>query len=342
VTPGARGRRRGVLVAVCAALVVVGVGVGVTFAAFSATTTTPVASFSAAADFSAGTLRVATGSYTGDGVNGRAISAGFQPDVVIVKAATAQIGVMRTSSMTTAAKPLSGATALTAGLIQGLTATGFTLGTDARTNASSTVYTWTAFRASTGVLKVGTYTGTGATRTVTGVGFSPEYVFVASAGTGRAVQQATTTTNGYTFDSAKGVAGRLTGVTADGFTVATNADTNASGVAYHYVAFNVVPGAVNVASYAGNNTSGRSVTGVGFSPLWVNVRADDSVTARNAQQRSTAVTGTASQFYSGTANLTTTGISAFLADGYQIGTDTSVNATGVTYYHLAVANTATG
>jgi len=73
-----------------------------------------------------------------------------------------------------------------------------------------------------------------------------------------------------------------------------------------------------------------------------NIRADDTATARNSQQRSTAVTGTASQFYGATANLTTTGIRAFLADGYQVGTDLSVNATGVTYYHLAVANTATG
>jgi len=209
VTPVARGRRRGTVILACGVLAAV--GAGVTYAAFSGTTSTPVSTFSAAADFSAGTLRVATGSYTGDAVNGRAISAGFQPDVVIVKAATAQIGVMRTSSMTTGAKPLSGATALTAGLIPGLTATGFTLGTDARTNASATVYTWTAFRASTGVLKAGTYTGTGATRTVTGVGFSPEYVFVASAGTGRAVQQAPVTTNGYSFDSATGIAGRLTG-----------------------------------------------------------------------------------------------------------------------------------
>lgn len=333
-------RRRGIGAALVV-LALAAAAVGVTFAAFSATTATPTSTFSSAVDYNPPALRVATGSYTGDGVNNRAVSVGFQPDVVIVKAATNQIGVLRTSSMVgDLTKTLSGATAVGAGLIPSLTATGFTLGTNARTNGAGTAYTWTAFRASAGVLRVGSYTGNGTGLAIGGVGFSPEYVAVASAGARRAVQQMAGMTNGYQFDSATGVLGRFTAVGADGFSVGTNADTNAAGVVHHYVAFNVLPGAVDVASYVGNATSGRAVTGVGFSPLWVNVRADDSATARNSQQRSTAVTGTASQFFSATANLTTTGIRAFLADGYEVGNDASVNATGVTYYHLAVRNTA--
>lgn len=49
--------------------------------------------------------QIATGTYTGDGVSGRAINIGFQPDVVIIKVddgliATPTEGVIRTSSMT--------------------------------------------------------------------------------------------------------------------------------------------------------------------------------------------------------------------------------------------------
>ena len=88
-------------------------GGAATFAAFTATTSNSGNSFSAAATFG-NTLRVASGSYTGNDTDNRAITdPGFQPDLVIVKADTNQIGVARSSTMTgDASKPLDGTTAL--------------------------------------------------------------------------------------------------------------------------------------------------------------------------------------------------------------------------------------
>ena len=133
---------------------------------------------------------MATGSYTGNAADNRAITAGFQPDLVIVKARHRQSGVARSSTMTgDASKPLDGTAAL-ATLIQSLTATGFTLGTNAQVNPNGPTYHWTAFKARSGALKVGTYTGNGAaTQAVTGVGFSPEYVSLLGASAQRAMQR---------------------------------------------------------------------------------------------------------------------------------------------------------
>ena len=91
--------------------------------------------------------QLATGSYTGDGADNRAITGlGFQPDAVIIKGNTAQTAVIRTSTMTgDNTKPMVGATALTADLIQSLDAGGFTIGTDARVNSGGVTYYWAAF-----------------------------------------------------------------------------------------------------------------------------------------------------------------------------------------------------
>ena len=67
-----------------------------TLAALSGQTTNQSNSFSANSDFPA--MEIASGSYLGDGTDNRSVTGlPFQPDVVIVKASTNQIGVMRTS-----------------------------------------------------------------------------------------------------------------------------------------------------------------------------------------------------------------------------------------------------
>src|SRR5688572_32232657 len=128
--------------------------------------------------------QVLTGSYTGDGTDGRQIlglGPGFVPDVVIVKGDTAQTAVIRTSTMSgDLSKPVSG-TALTANLIQSLDSHGFTLGDDARVNSNGVTYHWAAFKVATDRMVVGSYTGTGTAQSVSGFGFAPEYVIVLPA-----------------------------------------------------------------------------------------------------------------------------------------------------------------
>ncbi len=328
------------LIAACAVLVVLAAaGSATTFAAFTATTSNSGNSFSAASSF--GTLRFASGSYTGNAQNDRPIAApGFQPDLVIVKADTNRIGVARSSTMSgDASKPLDGATALTTGRIKSLTTTGFTLGTNADVNANATTYRWMAFRASAGTLKVGSYSGNGAaSQAITNAGFSPEYVALLGAGGQRAIQRFTGMTTSFRFGSGTATANGVNSLDAGGFTVGNAAEANTSGTTYHYVAFNESAGSVKRATYVGNNTDNTNISGVGFQPDYVMIRANDTATAREGRHRPAGLTGASSQYFSGTAN-DAIAIKALQANGFQLGTNANVNATGVTYHYIAFRNT---
>jgi uncharacterized repeat protein (TIGR01451 family) len=137
-------------------------------------------------------LRVVSGTYVGNGIAARAITGvGFQPDLLIIKSASASVGVMRTRVMTgDASKELGAATALVTGRISSLDFDGFTVGTNGSVNRSGTTYYWTAMLEVPGQLQVGTYTGNGSdNRSITGIGFTPTYGIVGSAVTRNAMQR---------------------------------------------------------------------------------------------------------------------------------------------------------
>lgn len=314
---------------------------GGTYAAFSSQEVNPGNTISTAASFA--NLAVASGSYTGDGADNRQMSLPFDANVVIVKSDGAQAAVLRTSTMAgDAAKPLTGNTALTANLIQSLPAAGFTVGTDTRVNAAGTTYRWTAFKSAAANLKVGTYLGDGAaSKPITGVGFSPEYTIVLAPGAAASHQKMAGMPRSFNFDASTGITNGILGTLADGFQVGNSAQVNTAGQTYHYVSFAERAGSMASASYAGNGTNNATVTGLGFQPGYVVVRAADTATARQGHHRPYSLAGTSSQFFGGTAN-STNGLKALMADGFQMGTDASVNANNVAYYYAAFKNTATG
>jgi hypothetical protein len=281
-------------------------------------------------------LRVASGSYTGTGLDNRNITGvGFQPDIVIVKGNTLQTAVMRTSTMTgDAAKPLSGATALGSDLIQSLLGDGFQVGSNAQVNFFGTTYYWTAFKASPGHLALGSYTGTGASRSITGLGFSPEYVIVLSAAANNAVQRMSAMTRTFRFDADTGTTAGVTSLDSDGFSLGADSQVNASGTTYHYAAFNQCSGDLTSSSYTGDGTSSRSVNGVGFQPGYVIVRANDTSTPRAGVHRSAAVGGTSSLNFSAAFNITS-GITGLQADGFLVGNNAATNTSGVAYDYVA-------
>lgn len=322
------------VVVVCLAVILSAV-VGATLSAFSAQTSNANNTFGAAASFP---MKFASGTYTGDNADPRSFaSVGFQPDIVIIKGNTTQTAAMRTSTMSgDNAKPLTGATALTANIIQSLDSNGFTIGNNARVNTSGTSYYWMAFRASAGELKLASYVGNGTSQSFSGFGFSPEYVAVLPAAATRANQRFSGMTRGFQFDNDTGSTTRVTALGADGFSVGSSGDVNTSGATYHYVAWNDVSGRIDVNTYAGTG-SAKNVTGVGFQPEYVMVRANDTGTARQGQHRPAALTGSGSLFFTNLANITT-GLTALQTDGFGVGTDTSVNASGITYHYIAFKN----
>ena len=284
--------------------------------------------------------QMTTGSYVGNGAAGRAITGlGFRPDVVIIKvdysdaAPNLSAGVIRTSTMVgDLSKPMRGSQALLANLVQSLDANGFTVGNDERVNwgpglcgGANCTYYWVAFKADRN-LKLGTYTGNDATQAITGLGFSPEYVLVISANARPMIQRPSAGTNTYTLDnSTPPLTTQVTSLDANGFTVThdpANPFSNASTIAYHYVAWNEVAGQVKVGSYVGNGVDNRNILGVGFGPRYMLARVMNDIQATT--QRFGVMFGDASVNF-GNA-VVANRLQGFQADGFQVGTDVDVNA----------------
>ena len=325
--------------AIAAALVILATAVPTAVAAFVATISNSGNSFQAASIFP-GAIKMATGSYTGDGADNRAIAVGFQPDFVMVKDTGNREGAARSSSMVgDLAKPMGSLTALAADNIQSFAANGFVVGTANRVNQSGRTYHWVAFKSNSQAMKVGTYNGNGTSQSISGLGFSPELVILMGNNAQRAVSRFSGMSRSYGFDSSTGVTTGVTSLDADGFSVGAAAEANANGIAYHYVAFNNVANSINVSSYTGNNTDDRNVATVGFQPEYVMVRADDSATARSANAHPASLAGDNTLLFTATASGTNR-IQALQSNGFQVGTSTDVNANTVTYYSLAVRSSA--
>jgi hypothetical protein len=303
------------------------------YAAFTATTSNPGNSFTAAASF--GGMRVATNTYNGNGLNNRPINVGFQPDVVIVKGNNAQNAVLRSSTMAgDATKPMAGATGLTANLIKSLTATGFTLGTDPRVNAGGVRYDWIAFKTYANQMTVGTYAGNGASQSIN-TSFSPDYAITMRATASAPIQRSGSMGTSHRFDTPVAAANGITSLNTTGFSVGGSAEANASGSTYHYVAWNAVHGLMNEGSYSGDGFDNRSITGATFQPDYAMVRAStDGANCDRQVHRPATLTAGSSLYFANVANLANA-IQNLEADGFQVGTNCRVNTNGATYYWMA-------
>jgi hypothetical protein len=325
--------------AVALAIALLALAVPVAVAAFVATISNSGSSFQAASIFP-GAIKMATGSYTGNGSNGRAISVGFQPDVVIVKSMAATEAVTRTSTMSgDASKPFATAVAFQANYIESLTTTGFTVGTDSRVNAATTTYHWVAFKANAQAMRVGSYSGNGTSQSFTGFGFSPELVIVFGNNAQRPVLRANGMSRTFRLDTATGSTTGVTAFGADGFSVGNSAEVNSFGVAYHYVAFNDVADSIDVGSYTGNGSDNRDITTPAFQPEYLLLRADDNVTARPAGMKPSSLAGDSALGFLAFGAVSDR-IQALQPNGFQLGTGTEVNASTVSYHYLAVRSSA--
>ena len=293
------------------------------------------------------TMRVVSGSYTGNGQPGRAFSLGFQPDVVIVD--SDQEAVIRTASMVPGdiSKGMETAASPTFGLISSLTPDGFTIGTvDARVNQAGKSYHWVAFKAAPGSLKVGTYPGNGTSQTIPGIGFQPEAVMVVSGGTGTPIYR--TQSMGANIShkfTQQAVNNGITSLTTDGFAVGNSPDVNSGGTTYHYVAWNAISGVMAQGVYTGAPGDNRNITDAGFVPEYVVVtRSNGSTcsgaTCGSAPTHKTAASGAAYDqslvFYEAT-QAAANNIQALNGSGFQVGTDARVNSSTApnTYYWMA-------
>jgi hypothetical protein len=315
-------------------LAIIGAGGAAALAAFTATASNPGNSFTAAGTF--GGMKVATGTYTGDGLDNKAIVVGFQPDVVIVKAATAQIGFIRTSTMVgDASKQLTGAAGLVTDRIQSFSATGFTVGRAATVNSSLVRYDWIAFKSYANQMTVGSYTGNGGSQSIGSMGFSPDYVMVLSAGADAPVHRSRTMGSSFRFDETAAAANGVTSLDQNGFSVGNSTQTNVNTRTYHYVAWNEIHGLVQENVYAGNGGDNRNIAGVTFQPSYVIVRSstNGNVCDRGVH-RPASLVGDSASYFTNVANAANV-IQALNATGFQVGTDCKVNTNLKPYYWMA-------
>ena len=164
--------------------------------------------------------------------------------------------------------------------------------------------------------------------------FQPDVVIIK----GDAPQEAVCRTSTMTGDNSKPlgassalVANRIKSLNANGFTVGNDAQVNAAGINYYWVAFKAQPGFIAVGSYPGDGADDRSIPGVGFSPEWVVAMSAGSAAAVH---RSASMGLDSTAYFSANANGANL-IQAFEATGFQVGNDPAVNGAG-THHYIAV------
>ena len=289
-------------------------------------------------------ITVQTGSYTGDGLDNKAIALGSActPSVVLVKRNTAaNHSFIALSSMTAGDSWTLTQTTATPSTtcVKTLTATGFTLGTSSSCNGSGVTHYYLAICDNgAGDLSVGSYTGSagGDNRDITiSPAFSPEVVLIipgsgafrvwrgASAHSGddaSIVSSASATTANY-----------IQAFNASGFQVGTsyNADT----IVFYYVAIKGSAAGVASGNFAGNTNDDRDIT-TGFQPEFVLVKQDsttDGPSYRFASQ-------TAGESHCLSEAAATNQIQAFGATTFQVGTDVCANSNGITMHWFALTD----
>lgn len=180
----------------------------------------------------------------------------------------------------------------------------------------------------------GTYTGNGAAnRAITGVGFEPDVLIIKGNVTQTAVIRTNTMIGGLTkpIGATALTAGVVQSFGADGFTLGADASVNQNGTTYYWIAFRAKAGELMVNDYGGDGVDNRNITGVGFQPNYVIVLSSG---ANAPVHRSSTMTGDISYQFdalAGGANL----IQLLQADGFQVGGDARVNASGTRYHYVA-------
>ena len=287
-------------------------------------------------------MRVLSGTYAGNGVDNRPIFVGFAPDIVIVDRsqvadAAPNEAVMRTSTMVgDVSKDMDGPNAVAANKIQSLTFTGFTIGTDATVNEAGGTYHWVAFRGAPGQLRVGSYAGDGVTdnRSITGVGFQPDYVIVLPESAARAVHRSSAMPGDVTYQfSTVNFPDGIQALQSDGFQVGLDPRVNAAATNYYFAAWKATPGRVAVGVYAGTGVDNLNITGTGFMPEEVIVQRS-TVSFRTVHKpASTGVATDLSLLFESRIGEADS-IQALQVNGFQVGLNSRVNA-ATNYYWMA-------
>jgi len=285
------------------------------------------------------------GRYTGAGSGTKAITTGFQPDLVWVKPTGATAPSWRSSSMAANYAQFFAATTqdTTGAWFTTLDAGGFTVGAS---NNAAAMHFYVAFKQTEGSVKVGTITGNGTSQSVSSMGFKPDMVFIKNADATTAVGAVYNVTHSYGnnssyFADTANVLAAITSLNADGFSVGANATANGSGNVLYWAAFGgaaapTSSGTFKMASgsYTGNGAY-QSINGLGFAPDLVIIKGN--TTAAGVFRTRMHGGDYTSYLDAATADITLA-IQSLTGDGFTVGTNAVVNTNAITYYWTAYGN----
>jgi hypothetical protein len=130
--------------------------------------------------------------------------------------------------------------------ITSLDSNGFSVGNNTSVNSNAATYHYVAWNQDVDEMTTAAYTGTGATHSITGVGFQPAYVIVhaddtVTARAGAHRSSAVTGTGSQLFTATANETTGITALQSDGFQVGTSTTTDNNGTSYSYVAFKDKP-----------------------------------------------------------------------------------------------------
>ena len=288
----------------------------------------------------ADTLSMASGSFTGNGSTQSITGLGFAPDLVIIHDDSSTAGV-RTSWRSRAMSgdktaSFVGAIANFANGITSLDSDGFTVGSANDVNENTKTIHWIAFKGKGTSFDFGAYSGTGAAQSFSGLGLSPNMVVSkvdATSARGVWITSSNTTNDSMKFENVANLSGAFTSLDSDGFTLGTNGTVNTSASRYYWFAFKSTTNIFAVGTYTtgGSPSDNRSITGVGFMPSMVWIKSNAT---QNAALRMPTNVGDLS--YDGfdgdsLANV----IQQMESDGFQLGTDNTVQVASKSFYFAA-------
>lgn len=266
---------------------------------------------------------VKVGSYDGNG-SSQSIITGFQPVAVFIKGGSQVLQLCTDTMGVDKTKPLATGTALVTGSVTSLNVNGFSVGANAAVNENSTVFHYVALASGSSVV-TGRYNGTGSAQTISGVGFTPAFLVIgADGGDFACFKMNGHATNGASrFDATLGsITNVVTAFTSDGFSLGTNNLSNGgAGRVYNYLAIQDALFSTPV-NYTGDGNDDRNITGAGFKPDVVFLR--NITSAQALQVRFSSQSGD-STFPATAASSSTNRVQSLINDGYQVGTDASVN-----------------
>jgi len=241
-------------------------------------------------DTNTGAADFLIGMYIGDGLDNRNITRlPFQPDFISTKRVGSTAGVFRTDTMIGDLSASFATAAETTNYIQSILPNGFQRGNNATVNTSGNIYHYFAFKEGTNFV-IGSYTGNGAARDITDVGFQPDLLWVkkATGGTARAgmltTSQVPVGTSLYFLNTAQ-VTNRITGLLPAGFSLGTGTEVNENGFLYRYLAWRIPQPGTLFADIVDESGNSISSPGISFS----------SVQTGFSCQTSTATFGTLTQ-----------------------------------------------